>query len=81
MEQSDGATKPIDLTEIQRLTLKRYVVRQVLSTTVGRGLQGVLTGGTAGLFGLVVQWHFGLEEMKAGAAIGGIVGLGIRLLD
>ena len=76
MEQSDGATKPIDLTEIQRLTLKRYVVRQVLSTTVGRGLQGVLTGGTAGLFaGLSFGGISALEEMKAGAAIGGIVGL------
>jgi hypothetical protein len=78
----DGSTAQINPSRIDRLTIKRSIVGQVMGSTVGRGIQGTLTGGVAGLFaGLSIGRLSAIEEMKAGAMVGSIVGLGIGFLD
>jgi hypothetical protein len=77
-----GATQKIDPSQIERLTIKRSVLDQVAGKTLERGVEGVLTGGVAGLFaGLTLESKSVAREMKFGAAIGGIVGAGIGILD
>ena len=78
----DGTTQRIRPETVERLTFQRSVIGQVMSSVVGYGIKGSLTGATAGLFaGLTLRGQSALGEMAFGAAAGGVVGMGIGLLD
>ena len=82
MALRDGSTQRIDPMEVERLTIKRSIIGQVMGSTIGRGIEGALAGGAAGLFaGLSFDGFSGVEEMKIGAVLGGIAGLGFGFLD
>jgi hypothetical protein len=82
MALRDGSTQQIRPEDIERLTIQRSVEGQIMGSTAGRGIQGALTGAMAGLFaGLTLGGHSALEEIRFGAVTGGIVGLGIGILD
>ena len=78
----DGSTRQLSPASIEELTIRRSIIGQVAQTTVGRGLNGVLTEAAAGLFAdLSFEGLGGMEEMKFGAKVGGIVGLRLGLLE
>ncbi len=71
------ATKQINSSEADRL----IIPGQVMKSTFGYRIQGTLTGEFTGLFaGLTLEEISAGEEMKFGAAVGGIAGMGIRFL-
>lgn len=82
MALNDGSTRSIRPEDVEQLTIRRSIVGQIMASTAGKGIQGALTGATAGLFaGLTFSGHSALGEMRFGAITGGIVGLGLGFLD
>jgi hypothetical protein len=82
MALQDGSTQQIRPEDIEQLTIQRSITGQIAGSTAGRGIQGALAGTAAGLIaGWTLGGHSAFEEMRLGAVTGGIVGLGIGILD
>lgn len=77
----DGTTHSFDRNAIDRLTIRRSIVGQMAGSTIRYGIQGTMTGATAGLIaGLTLDTASVGSGMKFGAKVGGIVGLGVGIL-
>tara|TARA_A100001037_G_C15005887_1_gene569357 strand:+ start:68 stop:598 length:531 start_codon:yes stop_codon:yes gene_type:complete len=78
----DGTTHRLYPKRIDWLTVIRSIVGQIAATTVSKGLEGTLKGAKVGLFaGLMLQDFSALDQMAYWAAVGGIVWVGLGLLD
>ena len=80
--QPNGQVALIPVERVRWLQIRRSLLRQVMSTTIGKGVEGALTGATVGFMAGLFQEGFSVgEEMRLGAIVGGVVGLGFGFID